>query len=277
MNRRNILLGFAAVGIGAAAKFIDWNWHATTVNARRSLLIGGAGAMYDVNKALAQEFLKSNPLLDIVVERGGSLQGLIAVKRGAIDLAAMTRDLHDSEDDAAAHNFLVARGNITIIVHKTSTLKNLTQAQVRAIFKGEITNWKSLGGDNAPINVVSRLHGSSTRQYMEEVVLNGSEFVGTVKEVASTQLVAEAVAVDPYAIGYIASKDNAGSVEFGSLSIDGVAASHATILSGRYPFTHSFYLLMFGELQGLSFDFIQFARSAHGQKIIEQNGLNSVC
>jgi phosphate transport system substrate-binding protein len=277
MKRRHLLLGVAAVAAGAAAKYINWEWRENNHNERRSLLIGGASAMYDVNKALAMEFAKNKPLLNIVVDRGGSLQGLIAVKRGAIDLAAMTRDLTNDEDSVAMHNFLVARGNITIIVNKLSPIKNLTQAQVKAIFKGDVTNWKSLGGSDAPINVISREYGSSTRQYVEDVLLEGAEFTSNIKELSTTRLVANAVATDPFAVGYIASKDSAGIVDVNAVDIDNITASRISILSGRYPFTHSFYLLMSGELTGTAFDFIRFVRSRVGQQIIEQHGLISVC
>jgi ABC-type phosphate transport system substrate-binding protein len=54
-------------------------------------------------------------------------------------------------------------------------------------------------------------------------------------------------------------------------------ASKSTVLSGRYPYTHSFYLLVSGEQKNTKFDFITFARSPKGQEIIVQQGLMSVC
>ena len=71
-----------------------------------------------------------------VVERGGSLPACIAARRGAIDLAAMTRPLSDSEDDAGARQYLVARDRIGVIVHRTLPVAGLTQAQVRGLFAG---------------------------------------------------------------------------------------------------------------------------------------------
>lgn len=281
MNRRSVLLALAAsasaVVAGSAAHFKGFRWRLPAKAVSKSLLIGGAGAMVPLNQALAKAFIAHNKSVDIVVEQGGSLQGLIAVKRGAIDLAAMTRDLTSEEDDESTHDFLIARGDVTIVVNKTSPVKSLTQQQVRSLFAGELTNWKQVGGPDAAVNVISRTRGSTTREFVEEIVLEGGEVTTNAQEMETTKLLAASVAADPYAIGYVASKDRVGIAEVAALAIDGVTASRATVLSGRYPYIHSFSLLLYGELNGLRFDFIKFARSPEGQKIVAQNGLVPVC
>ena len=42
-------------------------------------------------------------------------------------------------------------------------------------YTGEITNWKDLGGEDAPIVVVSREEGSGTRDAFQEIVGYESE------------------------------------------------------------------------------------------------------
>jgi phosphate transport system substrate-binding protein len=281
MDRRSALFALiasaGAVVVGSAANFEGFRWRLPVKEGRKSLLIGGAGAMVPLNQALADAFIKLNTMVDVVIEKGGSLQGLIAARRGAIDLAAMTRDLSNEEDDASAHDFLIARGDIRIIVNKASFIKTLTQKQIRGLLTGEMTNWKQVGGIDAPVNVISRAKGSTTRQFVEEVVLDGGEVTSSAKEMETTKLLAASVAADPCAIGYVASKDSEGIADVTALAVDGVAASRATVLSGRYPYTHSFSLLIYGEQKGLRLDFVNFARSAAGQKIVAQNGLIPVC
>ena len=278
MNRRAFLLTLAASASGVAAAgssfdLMGFRLPLTAKNTRKSLLIGGAGAMFGLNQALAAQFSETHPLVDVVVEKGGSLPGLIAVKRGAIDLAAMARELSVSEDEPGMRNFLIARSSVTIVVNKTLPIKNLAQQQIRGLLTGGIRNWKDVGGPDAPVNVVSRMRGSTTRQFIEEVVLDGEDIITGAKEMASTKLQAEAIAADPHAIGYVASKDDAGKADIAALSVDGVEASRATVLSDRYPYTHSFYLLLYGDRAGLARDFVVFARSAAGQKIVAQQGL----
>jgi phosphate transport system substrate-binding protein len=267
----------SAVVAGSAANLEGFRWRLPAKEGRKSLLIGGAGAMVPLNQALAAAFIKLHAMVDIVVEKGGSLQGLIAARRGAIDLAAMTRDLSIEEDDESAHDYLIARGDVRIVVNHRSPVKGLSQQQIRALLAGELTNWKQVGGADAPVNVISRTRGSTTRQFVEEVVLGGGEVTSNAREMETTKLLAASVAADPYAIGYVASKDSEGIANVLAIAVDGVTASRATVLSGRYPYTHSFSLLLYGEQIGLRLDFVNFARSPAGQTIVAQSGLVPVC
>lgn len=281
MNKRHFLgLFIASAGAlmaGTVTNAGGLHLHLPEAPRRNSLLIASARAMYDLCNALAAAYKAQNPLTDFVIEKGDSLQGLIAAKRGAIDLAAITRDLSTEEDDMGTFNYLIARSNISIVVHPQSPIKNLTQAQIRALFTGEITHWKQLGGSDLPVKIYSRLRGSSTRQYVEEVVLNGGDFANSAQELDSTQALAAAVAADPAAIGYIAAKDSNNLAEVGYLSVDNVAATEATILSGRYAYTHPFYVLLAGDKTAAKADFIKFAQSPAGQAIVAQQGLVPVC
>lgn len=274
MNRRSLLLALAAAPVVAGGMSFRWQ---STKEGRQALLIAGASAMFWLNQELAKEFIKSNPSIDVVVEKGGSLPGLIALKRGAIDLAAMDRDLTVAEDDLGTRNFLIARSNVTIVVNKKSPIKSLSSEQIRALFAGDMTNWKQAGGPDAPVHVISRTRGSTARQFVEDVVLSGSDITVAAREVQKAGQLIEQVAADPYAIGYLTLKDKELGGEVAYLAVDGVAASRATILSGRYPYTHSLYLLLYGDKQGAAADFVAFARSPAGQKIVEQQRLMSVC
>ena len=280
VNRRQACIALA----GAATAIAGGSFAQSEVLQRRlgrgkreSLLIGSAGAMMSLNKALAREFMQRHPLLTVVIEQGGSLPAYIAASRKAIDLAAMTRALSDSEDDASAHHYLIAKGNIGIIVNHASQLTNLSQEQIRALLTGEIANWKLVGGPDRQVNVYSRTRGSTTRQYAEAILLDGSDFSSGANDLESAAALSAAVAADPYAIGYIASKDKSANADVACLAVDGVHASRSTVLSGRYPYTHTFHLLLYGEQAGARSDFVGFARSAPGQNIVAQEGLIPVC
>lgn len=278
MKRRTFLLAAAATTTSALASggSFEWSW---PVKAKRSsLLIAGSSAMLELNRALAREFSKSRPLVDIVVEKGGSLPGLIALKRGAIDVAAMSRDLTAAEDDPRTHNFLIARNNIAIVVNRKSPITSLSREQVRALLSGTAANWKQVGGPDAPVRVISRQPGSASRQFVEEIVLGGDDIATSAQETTGTKELTERVATDPFAIGYVALKNTANIAgDLSYLQIDGIAASRATVLSGRYPYTQSFYLVLYGDKPGPATEFVAFARSRPGQKIVEEQYLFPVC
>lgn len=279
MYRRQWLMALAAsagaVALGTATHARGFNW-GKIEPAHQSLLIASASAMKDLCDALLTEFKKTHTNVISVVERGDSIEGLLAVKRGAIDLAAITQDIDYEEDRENLRNYLVARSYISVIVHPNARVNNLSQQQVAAIFHGEITNWKQLGGGDVPIQVVSRARGSSTRQYVEDVVMEGRDFIADAIEVNSTKSMASTVAENPHAIGYIAAKDDAGDALVKTLAIDGVLPSELTVLSARYPYTHSFYFLVMEKNNTTKKSFINFALGAQGQAIVAQKGFLSI-
>ncbi|HEY6896305.1 MAG TPA: phosphate ABC transporter substrate-binding protein [Rhodocyclaceae bacterium] len=265
-RRRGLLLGLGGLG-AAAAGGAWWAFGTARDNARPALLIAGASAMLKLNQALAQGYAKLNSKLDIVVEQGGSLPGLIALKRGAIDIAAMSRDLEDAEDDALTRSYLVAKNEIAIAVHPDSPLRNLSRAQVRAVFAGEIRNWNTLGGPSGEIRVISRKPDSSSRLFVQEVVLAGDDIRLDAHEADSAADAARLIAADPHAIGFIGLKDR-DATPLNYLAVDGVAPVRTTVLSGRYPFSQPLHLVLYGEANRDSRAFVEFAMSSAGQAIV---------
>jgi phosphate transport system substrate-binding protein len=244
---------------------------------QESLLVGGAAAMVPLARALAQAFVQGRADVAVVVERGGSLPAYIAASRGAIDVAAMTRALSDTEDDAGARQYLIARDDIGIVVNPNQTLRSLTRAQVRAAFAGEIANWRALGGPDAPLTVYAHARGATARQSAEHLLLGGGALALDARECADDAALAAAVAADATAIGYLPGHARAAADSLGLLAVDGVEATRATVLSGRYPFTHSFHLLLHGAPGRTRAEFVRFARSPAGQAIVERLGLVAVC
>lgn len=277
VQRRTILL--AALGAAMAAAGGAWwsmgPYAQLRQNVRRALLIAGAGSMLELNRALAKAFSLSHPQLDIIVEQGGSLPGLIALKRGAIDIAAMSRELSDVEDQALTRSFLIAKNEIAIAVHPESPLRALSSAQIRQIFSGQIKQWRDVSTMRGPIHLISRKKGSSSRQFMQDVVLGGEEIGLIAEEVETAAAVAERIGGDRFAVGFIALKDrNATPLNY--LAIDDVPPTRETVLSGRYPFTQPLYLVIHGTDNALAGAFIDYALSPAGQEIVNQQKLIAV-
>lgn len=269
MNRRRWLAAAAAM-VAANAHGISLPWRMSVKAKRKVLLIAGTSLMQKLNQALAQEFLSHRRNIDIVVEKGGSLPALIALKRGAIDIAAVDRDLAAEEDDLRTRACLIARGSVGFVVHPQSPVKALSNSQLRALFLGRVGNWKQVGGPDAPVHLISRTSGSKTRAFVEDVVLAGEDIGSTAWEAATAGEMAERVAADPYAIGYLALQDKQDAMKFSYVAVDGVEATTATILSGRYPYTQSLYLVTQAIKEGLAAEFVAFAQSRAGQDIVRR-------
>ena len=82
--------------------------------------------------------------IHITITSPGSGAGITAVSRqGTADIAMSSRDLKPEETGLI--KYVVAKDGLAIIVHKTNTyMDNLSIAQLKAIYLGEITNWNQL-------------------------------------------------------------------------------------------------------------------------------------
>ncbi|MEO6016994.1 MAG: substrate-binding domain-containing protein [Polaromonas sp.] len=272
MKRRYLAGGLAAAAAGLAA-YPLWQWiQIRSAPARHNaLLIGGTSAMYELNVALGKEFEKRYGV-QVIVERGGSLQGLLAAKRHAIDIAAMARDLEGAEAEPQAHNHLIARDAIAIVVNAKNPLRQLRQEMVRDVLSGKIENWKALGGADAPIEVVMRPRDYPTSRYVSEVVLAGADLAQKAQFRKSRDELLAFVRKSPNAISCIATDDGGLPPDIVALEIDGIPITRETVLSGRYPFERSLYLMTFGVVRQQALDFIALAESPTGQTIVDHAG-----
>ncbi|MEO6017261.1 MAG: substrate-binding domain-containing protein [Polaromonas sp.] len=272
MKRRYLAGGLAAALAGAAA-YPLWQWlEARRAPARHNaLLIGGTSAMYELNVALGKEFEKRYGV-KVIVERGGSLQGLLAAKRHAIDIAAMARDLEGAEAEPQAHNHLIARDAIAIVVNPKNPIRQLRQEAVRDVLTGKIENWRALGGADAPIEVVMRPRDYPTSRYVSEVVIAGADLAPKAHFRKSRDELLAFVRQNPNAVGCIATDDGGLPADIVTLEIDNVRMTRETVLSGRYPFERSLYLMTFGVARRQALDFIALAESPAGQAIVDHAG-----
>jgi phosphate transport system substrate-binding protein len=266
-RRALLLLGGIAASGQAVAALNFWPFDRRT--SRRPLLIAGAHAMLALNQALAGAFSKVQPDTDVVVESGGALSALIALKRGSVDIAAMDRDLKASEEEVGQKSYLVARNGVGIVVHPDCRLFSLQSNQVRALLAGDLNNWAQVGGPHAAVQVVSRTRGSTGRQFVEDVILAGGDISATALQCESAQKLLQTVAATPYSIGFVSLKDQLGTLPVTHLLVDGVDANRETLLSGRYPYTQSLYLVTMLAQKSAAQDFVDFVRSKAGQDIVD--------
>jgi phosphate transport system substrate-binding protein len=219
------------------------------------------------DRLLADAFEKRHRGLKVEVSGGNSIAGLVAVERGAIDIAAVSRDLMPREYRADLRVTMIGRDGLAAVVNKANPLDNLTKDQLRALFIGELTQWP---GSARLVHVISREADSGSLQSFEELALEGESVVASARRATSPEAVIAAVGVDPDAIGFVGL--HGLSPEVKALSIDGVAMNEATILSSRYPLTRSLNLVTEIDAEGASRQFVDFALSPEGQALIEKSG-----
>jgi phosphate transport system substrate-binding protein len=137
----------------------------------------GSTSVQPLSEELAAAFMSKNPQVRIEVAGGGSGAGVKAAQTNTADLGAASRELKAEETGIKA--ITIAIDGIAVIVNPQNTAADLTMAQIKDIFTGNIKNWKEVGGNDAQITVVNREDGSGTRSAFDELVLKGEKFIDT--------------------------------------------------------------------------------------------------
>jgi len=249
---------------------------ATGSSTSGALTVAGSDTMVNMAQAWADTYTKDNPGVSIAVKGGGSGTGIAALINGTVDFADASREMKPEEIAQAQAKGIkpvatkVARDGVAIVVNPANKVENLTLDQLGKIYLGAITNWKDVGGADAPITLVSRDPSSGTYEFMTSKALKGGKFAGSAKLLGSTQAVVDEVKADPNAIGYIGVGYESSAVKV--IGVDGIKASTATVKDESYPLWRFLNMYSNGEPTGVAKAYVDWILSPAGQKVVTDQG-----
>ena len=231
----------------------------------------GSTSMEKVIGALGEAFEQNNEGVSFTYNPTGSGSGITAVSEGRCDIGLASRALSDDEKASGLTGTVLALDGIAIIVNPENPVSDLSLETVAKIYRGEITNWKEVGGNDAEIVLIGREAGSGTRDGFESVT-DTEDACRYRQELTSTGDVITAVAGNPNAIGYASLSSVKDSVK--ALSIGGVTPTEASVKDGSYAVQRPFILVTKtdGELSETAQAFFDFATSADANEIISAAG-----
>ena len=241
----------------------------------------GSDTILNVTQGIAEEFMQKNPKAKIAVTGGGSGVGISALLNKTTDIAMASRAMKQSEIDKAkelgigVEEVVLGFDGITLIVNQNNQVKGLDSVTLGKIFRGEITNWKEIGGDDAKIVALSRDSSSGTHEFFKEHVIRGGEknnleYGPETLYMPSNEAIKQEVKSNKYAIGYIGMGYMDDSVH--SLAIDGIAPSKENVSNKTYPIAREVYWYVPSERTGTMKELVDFAISADGQSVVESEG-----
>jgi phosphate transport system substrate-binding protein len=242
-----------------------------------NLVIKGSTTVLPIAQKAAEAYMKANPDVNISISGGGSGNGIKAIIDGTTDIADSSRFIKDKEVKMAVENgvypvpFAVAYDCIVPVVHPGSPVANLTMEQLKALYKGEVKNWKDVGGPDLPVVVISRDTSSGTYEVWEEKVMKKERVYPGALLQASNGAVAQAVAKNPNAVGYIGLGYLNNDVK--AVSVDGIVGSEESTLNGTYPISRALYMFTKGWPTGDAVSFINYVLNPQqGQKLVKEAG-----
>ena len=238
-----------------------------------SISMVGSTSMEKFANALSEAFMEKYPKVTVTAEFVGSGAGIEAVSNGTADIGNSSRNLKDEEKAKGVAENIVAIDGIAVLVDPANTVEDLTKDQLTSIYDGTVTNWKDVGGNDAPIVVVGREAGSGTRGAFEEL-LKLEDACKYSNELDSTGAVMAKVASTPGSIGYVSLDVLDDTVK--ALKLDGAEPTEENIKAGKYFLSRPFVMATKGEISEQNdlvkalFDFIY---SDEGSELVKSVGL----
>lgn len=266
------LVGLLLAGCSSASSSKTKSSSSSASSATKTTKVTAVGstALQPLVEQAATNYQKTNKQANITVQGGGSGTGLSQVQQGAVQIG--NSDIFAAQQSGIKAKKLtdhqVAVVGMAPVVNKDVGVTNVSMSQLRDIFTGKITNWKTLGGKNQKISVINRAQGSGTRATFEAAVLEGKKAV-TSQEQDSNGTVQKLVASTPGAISYLAFSYINPKVQ--SLDIDHVKPTDANVTTNKWKIWSYEHMYTKGQATGTTKQFLDYMLSSKVQKSLVKN------
>lgn len=257
----------------------------TTASTAETVAINqkGSDTLLVLAQRWAEEYMKTHPNVKIAVSGGGSGTGIAALIDGQIDIADSSREIKQSEiDEAKAKGITpvewrVALDGISAIVHPSNPIGELTTEQLGLIYRGNLTNWKQLGGPDMPIITYGRQSNSGTYVYWKEHILGNKDYRVDMQSLNGNSDIVDAVSKDKGSIGYVGiayAESRRSEVKILAVKKDAgspaVMPTQSTILDGSYPISRYLYVYTNGIPTGEINQYIKWILGPQGQAVVSE-------
>lgn len=253
--------------------------------------ITGSNTVTPLSTMWAEEFMTAHPGVNISISGPGSGAGIAALIDSMTDICQSSRLIRSSEIDQARergvepYEIIVASDGLAVAVHPANPVSELTIEQLSAIYTGQITNWREVGGNDGPIVALARDTNSGTHVFFKEHVVqmdglptrdSSLEYGTNVQLLPSTSAGVTETAQNVNAIfypglGYVTSDIKVVGIKR-TADDAAVMPSIDTVLDGSYAVARPLLYYTDGEPAGLVKDFVDFCLSDEGQAMVAASG-----
>ncbi|MEI6518476.1 MAG: substrate-binding domain-containing protein [bacterium] len=263
-----------------------------------TISLSGAWAIYPLAVKWGEGFKKLHPDVKFEISAGGAGKGLTDAITGAVDIGMVSREVDKAEKAKGAFPIYIAKD----AVFATISSKNPSLANIQAkgislkkfgdiFINNRVTTWKeAVGGVDSPIHLYTRADAcgaaSAWAATLGKYKQDDLKGIGVYGDPG----LLEAVRRDPLGIGYnnlgfVFSNENVNPgiviVPIDANNnckvdpnerIDSRDKAYQEVAAGRYPGSRREYFVTKGQPKGLAKDFIEYALSEEGTKVLKDVG-----
>ncbi|WP_207435341.1 PstS family phosphate ABC transporter substrate-binding protein [Sabulibacter ruber] len=247
-----------------------------------TITIKGSDTVLPLAQQEAEKFMAKNAGSAITVVGGGTGVGLSALQEGTTDIAMASRGLKTEEKlklkgaKKDVKEALIAYDALSVVVHPSNKVSQLTREQLEGIFTGKITNWKEVGGADEKIVPYSRETSSGTYEFFREHVMDKKNYANGILMMPATGSIVQSVSQTNGAIGYIGLAYETKEVKALAVSYDQgktfVAPSVEAAKNKTYPISRPLFFFYDATAEAKVKPFVDYVMSEEGQKTVQDIG-----
>jgi phosphate transport system substrate-binding protein len=219
----------------------------------------------------------------IDLKGGGATKGIRQVSAKEVSIGGTCRHIIEDpksnmtiQEERRVQLTPVAWDALVVIVHKDNAVNNMSLDQVRDLLKGRITNWKQLGGKDAPVELYVRKGKiSGVGRTLREILFSNydEEFVAAhvVEESATLE---KDMVTNPNGVGITGVSSARKLVGVAKiLQLEGKEPTFENIRGGKYLLYRPLYMVThMQETEPEVKHFINFVMGAEGKAIMRRAG-----
>lgn len=245
MNKLNTMVASGMLAAAIMSLGMD-------AQAAKKLAWAGCGISKSAFMKEMADAYKKKTGVEVDFKGGGATKGIREVANNKVDIGGTCRHVIDDPNTLATvpeerRIVLTPVGwdALAVIVHKDNPVDTITLEQVRQLYLGQITNWKQLGGKDAPIDLLVRKGKiSGVGRTLREIVFTNydQDFYAT-KVLDSTGPLERDVVKNPNAIGMTGISSARRLKGAKVLKLNGIAPDYDNIKNGAYLLYRPLYMV----------------------------------
>lgn len=243
-----------------------------SINSPSTIKIGGSAEVYEALELLTDAY-QAQATTHIEFEffppsqTSGGIQGS---KSTVIDIGGVSRVLTLQETGSQLNYIHLARTSLVVVIHNSVTgINNITSDQLKAIYSGQIRNWKMLGGPDEPIILFDFTEDENEKRVLRQTYL-GNELIITPTAIVFSEddELTETAAITEFSMATVPYEATLHQLSLTTLSIDGVEPSMENLQSGKYMMTLPLGIVIDKHPAAETRAFLKFATGLEGQQVL---------
>lgn len=231
---------------------------------QRTVSLAATPDLAPIFEVVAARFAESHDGSRVKIDTLSASAAMSELVRGRIHVVVAARELHATDHGLQA--FPIVRDGVTVAVHQSNSIQELSDTDIADILVGRLQNWKFVGGEDAAIDLKKAAAGRSETEALL-MYLKLDNIPRRLESVhGDSERLLREVARNPAAVG-VSSIATALRLEqrgmpMKLLKIRGVEPTLENIEQGNFPVTLPVNLIIKSDGNAFAREFVAFARSA---------------